>query len=86
MQKHTLVYFRYFNISFNESGWHDPIFCEWCGAHAVDIHHINGRHGKSANSIENLVALCRGCHQDAHDNKIGKQELINRHERNLERH
>lgn len=77
MQPHTKVYFKYFNISFDPAtGWHDHIPCEICSKKAIDIHHINGRWNKeNSNNIENLIALCRGCHEDAHANELTKGDL-----------
>jgi thymidine kinase len=43
----------------------EEIICEACGRPAVDIHHITGR-GKGKDVIENLIALCRKCHERAH--------------------
>ena len=84
MQKHTKVYFKYFGIAFNESGWHDPIQCEICGNKAIDIHHINGRWNKqNSNDIENLIALCRKCHEKAHANELTKGDLHIAHYANM---
>ena len=44
-------------------GEQDFIPCEACGAKAVDIHHI---HGRISNHIDNLQALCRKHHNEAH--------------------
>ena len=68
MQKHTKLYFKYFNIAYNEIGWHDPIPCEVEGCHrkSVDIHHIHGR-GKGKDVIENLMGLCRTHHEGGDD-------------------
>ena len=42
MQKHTKIYFNYFDIAYDPvSGWHDFIKCELCGLEAIDIHHID---------------------------------------------
>ena len=60
MQAHTKIYMSYFGY-----GIDDVILCEVCGQRAVDIHHINGR-GRGMDVIENLVALCRKCHNAAH--------------------
>ena len=43
----------------------DFIPCEVCGNPATDIHHIDARGmggSKEKDYIENLQALCRGCH------------------------
>jgi len=57
----------------------DVILCEVCGRVAVDVHHIEpkgmgGSKGKDV--IENLIALCRACHSDAHAGKISKAKLF----------
>ena len=63
MQKHTKIYFDYFDY-----GEQDVIPCEACTRPAVDIHHIHGR-GKGKDVIKNLIALCRKCHDMAHNSK-----------------
>ena len=84
MQKHTRNYFKYFGVAFNESGWHDRIDCEICGNKAVDIHHINGRWNKdNCDDIENLIALCRRCHEDAHNGVLSKGDLHVSHYANM---
>jgi len=60
MQAHTKIYMNYFGY-----GEQDFVPCEVCGAKSVDVHHLNGR-GKGKDVIENLVALCRKCHNAAH--------------------
>lgn len=60
MTRHCKVYFDYFGY-----GEQDTILCEVCGQRAVDIHHISGR-GKGKDVIDNLMALCRKCHNAAH--------------------
>jgi len=80
MKKHTKIYFDYFGYGYTEF-----IPCEMCGKGAVDIHHIKprsffGSKEKTAqDKIENLIALCRGCHDDAHNNKISEHDLIANH-------
>jgi 5-methylcytosine-specific restriction endonuclease McrA len=69
MQKHTRIYLDYFDFKVAEE-----VMCESCGRPAVDIHHIRGR-GKGKDEIKNLIALCRKCHQFAHDNKITKEDV-----------
>ena len=73
MKKHTKIYYNYFNYDIC-----DVILCENCGAVAVDIHHIEpkGMGGsKTKDFIENLIALCRTCHEKAHANQITKDQL-----------
>lgn len=69
MQKHTKIYMKYFDY-----GIDDIILCENCLKVAVDIHHIDGR-GKGKDVIENLMALCRNCHNKAGADKSFNKEL-----------
>jgi len=60
MKNHTKVYLK-------EMGYDttDYIPCEVCMAKAVDIHHIQARGmggSKTADTIDNLMAVCRKCH------------------------
>lgn len=84
MKKHTKIYLEYFK--FCES---DYIPCEICKRQAVDIHHINARGmggSKSADKIENLMAVCRQCHIEFGDKKQYKEELKQIHNEYLKRH
>lgn len=78
MKKHIRVYTDYFNI-----GEQDFPLCEWCGYRkAVDVNHIipRGMGGsKNKDYIENLVGMCRDCHQKFEAKKISKEELTERH-------
>lgn len=76
MQEHVKNYFK-------ETGYDrsSVIICERCRKNvAVDIHHIEPRskfgtktkHLRDAS--ENLIALCRKCHNNAHEKNI-KDEL-----------
>jgi len=56
-------------------GEEDFIPCEACGKPGVDVHHINGR-GRGMDTIENLMALCRKCHELAHSEKLSKSEML----------
>ena len=73
MKNHTKVYLK-------EMGY-DPtdfIPCEVCQSKAVDIHHIEARGmggSKHADTIENLMALCRECHVEFGD-KTDYKELL----------
>jgi hypothetical protein len=63
VKNHTKVYLK--GMGYSTSEW---IGCEVCGATAVDIHHIESRGmggSKIADTIENLMALCRTCHHEA---------------------
>ena len=76
MQIHTTIYFKSLGFAFC-----DAIYCERCGAVAVDIHHIHGR-GKGKNNVNNLMALCRDCHTTAHSTR-SKDEFQRIHSRFL---
>jgi len=88
LKAHTKIYFDYFGY-----GEDDFIPCENCGSRAVDIHHIDNKGmggSKTKDFIENLIALCRKCHNAAHDGYFTKSDLkymhkikMNSHERTL---
>lgn len=69
MQKHIKNYLKAFG---HTPGDGDFVKCELCGCQAVDIHHVEprskfGSKNKGAqDAIENLIALCRICHEFAH--------------------
>lgn len=67
---------KYLKASGKDEG--EEILCEVCGAVATDIHHIQRRGmggSKTADRPENLMALCRKCHEDLGDRKQHKDEL-----------
>jgi 5-methylcytosine-specific restriction protein A len=47
-------------------GIDDVILCEQCGKRAVDIHHVKHRSQGGTDEPENLIALCRECHEKIH--------------------
>jgi len=78
MQKHTAIYFKYFGFDIC-----DFIQCENCGKQANDIHHLKFRSQGGTDSIENLIAVCRFCHQKAHSNKEFNENLKEIHNENI---
>ena len=67
MKKYKKVYIDYFG--YDET---DFISCEICHTTAIEIHHLTpkGMGGsKTKDYIENLIAVCRGCHNKCHSNK-----------------
>lgn len=78
MKRHTKLYLSFFKYDVS-----DFIPCEVCGSQAQDIHHIEcrGMGGtKKADTISNLMALCRTCHIEYGDIKEHKQYLIDTHD------
>jgi 5-methylcytosine-specific restriction endonuclease McrA len=53
----------------------DIVLCEVCGAVAVDIHHIRFKSQGGTDKINNLIALCRHCHDVAHGKAAGEDLL-----------
>jgi predicted restriction endonuclease len=66
----------------------EEVMCEWCEKDlAVDVNHISprGMGGKnpSKDVIENLIALCRICHNMFEAKGITKEEMKEKHLNNL---
>jgi len=84
MKPYVKLYFDYFGIQYDESGWHDFIRCEICGSEAKDIHHVDARGmggSKSKDKIENLMAVCRNCHEKFGDKREYKTFLKDTHQK-----
>ena len=73
MQKHIKNYFEHHGYCET-----DIILCEVCSCQAVDIHHITYKSQGGSDEIENLIALCRDCHNRAHDNIFTKKYLYDK--------
>jgi hypothetical protein len=70
MQKHTKIYLEFFGYDVS-----DFICCEICDAPAGDTHHIIARGmggSRTRDFIENLMTLCRACHEEYGD----KEEFL----------
>ena len=81
MKKYKKVYLDYYGLTPE-----DFIPCEGCGSTAVDIHHIHpkGMGGsKTKDYIENLVAVCRECHNKCHDSKDFNDNIEDLHLSNI---
>lgn len=65
-------------------GEQDYIKCEVCASRAVDIHHIKYRSQGGGDNIENIMALCRTCHDKAHSGKAIQPYFQDIHNRFLE--
>jgi hypothetical protein len=61
----------------------DTIYCEVCSAVAQDLHHIKARGmggSKLRDNVENIMALCRRCHEFYGDKKQHMDFLIITHQ------
>lgn len=70
MKPHVKNYMKHHGF-----GEQDIIYCENCGRIAVDIHHIVFRSQGGTDDASNLIALCRECHNLAHDGVITRERL-----------
>ena len=61
-------------MTFFDYGETDFVMCEFCQQdRAVDIHHLNSRGmggSKTKDYIENLMGLCRDCHNKAENDSM----------------
>jgi 5-methylcytosine-specific restriction endonuclease McrA len=84
MKKHVRVYLKSIG-----AGEQDVIICESCRrTRAVDVHHVQpkgvgGR--KGAEVLENLIGLCRLCHNKAHSSQIAQETLQKIVDRRIDR-
>lgn len=79
MQKHVKNYMKYFDY-----GCDDVILCEVCHACAVDLHHITYRSRGGSDEVDNIIALCRVCHNKAHDKIYSSEFLQSIHNKKLD--
>lgn len=51
--------------------------CEVCGGQCTEIHHLTPRSLRKdlVNKIDNLMALCRTCHERAHNDRQFNDDL-----------
>jgi hypothetical protein len=78
MLKHKKIYLKHFGY-----GMDDFVPCEHCGGRAVDIHHIIYKSQGGQNVVENLIALCRKCHDMAHNSELTASDLNLLHRRRM---
>ena len=81
MKKHTKIYLKYFGYDKT-----DFIACEVCGTKAVDIHHLDSKGmggSKTKDYIENLIAVCRDCHNECHDSLEFNNDAKEKHLYNI---
>ena len=73
MKNHVKIYFKHYGYTPG-----DIVLCRACSNLAVDIHHIEprGMGGNPNKDVpENLIALCRDCHEKAESGEITKEQL-----------
>jgi hypothetical protein len=78
MKKYVKKYIEFWGY-----GEQDFIPCIVCGERSADVHHLEpkGMGGsKEKDNIENLVALCRRCHDLCHNDKNFNQLVKNMQE------
>lgn len=71
MVKYKRIFFTHYGY-----GEQDFIPCFNCSCRAVDIHHLIFKSQGGKDEIDNLVALCRNCHDKAHSDKKFNQYLV----------
>jgi len=59
----------------HDIGETDIVFCKVCGAVSVDLHHIKYKSQGGKDNVENLIPLCRRCHNLAHSRALTPEEL-----------
>ena len=61
MKKHVKIYYK--AHGYNDTDW---VSCQVCQKTASDVHHCVFRSQGGKDTSENLIALCRACHELAH--------------------
>jgi len=72
MKKYKQNYLDYHNLTTA-----DFIACKHCFKKASDLHHLVFKSQGGGDNAENLVALCRDCHNKAHNSKEFNENLKN---------
>lgn len=62
MVKHKRIYLNYFG--YKHGDW---VPCENCSSTCTDIHHLQFRSLQGSDEPQNLMGLCRLCHNKAHN-------------------
>lgn len=78
MKKHVKNYMKYYDYAQD-----DIILCEVCFSQAVDLHHIIYKSQGGSDNVDNIIALCRTCHEQAHSNELSVDYLQAIHKTNL---
>ena len=76
MKRHTKIYMDFFDIDYDiATGYYDYIDCEVDRKIAVDLHHIIPKSQGGKDDINNIIALCRSCHDKAHSGILTREYL-----------
>ena len=83
MKPHVKIYIKHFNL-----GMDDMWYCELCRHdypinNGLDLHHIKYKSRGGGDEVENVICLCRKCHDLAHNEEIKPKLLQLAHNRNL---
>ena len=60
-------------------GEQDFVPCEVCGCKGTEIHHIKYKSRGGTDEINNLMAICRKCHEKAHAEILTEGDLYLAH-------
>lgn len=71
MKPHIKTYLKHFKYKIVED-----VCCQACRSFgSIDIHHIKYRSQGGGDDIQNLIALCRPCHEKAHTRELSAAYL-----------
>ena len=70
MKKHVSNYLKYFGYKLQSD-----INCTVCRLPAVDLHHIQYKSQGGGDEVNNIVSLCRTCHEKAHKGVLTREYL-----------
>ena len=84
-RKHIDNYLDFFDLT-----EHDIFLCEVCGSNQmIDFHHIIKRSNHGDDTVENIIACCRSCHNKAHHREkphLNQEYLQGVHDRRMKNH
>jgi len=64
----------------------DFIPCAYCSSTSVDFHHLVFRSHGGKDEPDNLIALCRTCHEKAHNDKTFNDYLKELNQDNIRKY
>lgn len=70
MKKYVSNYLKYFGYKLQSD-----INCTVCRLPAVDLHHIQYKSQGGGDEVNNIVSLCRTCHEKAHKGVLTREYL-----------